>query len=244
MPLSTQFRHRTGQRPCGPTKLVAGKKSRCDKQEISFATITNSVSSSATSWDDKNFQIILRKYLDLKKNVDPKKELKRRAKNVGMRLIKIYKEKGVSLDAITQKVKSLGPRVKIRPKIRAKIWGAKVSKNGKVLRTSHQTMIAAELAARRSAKGFSSTGWFPAVKKLGGVPKRAERAGTGPQRGSLVEKLGSGEMSETLINQQPGAGGVMDKNDALIQKALDDETKDMTDYIVKKLNEAARKNGL
>lgn len=203
------------------------------------------MSNKAATWDDKNFQFALKEYCNLKKNVEPKKELRRRAKNIGMRLIKIYKEKGVSLDAITQKVKSLGVRVKIRPKIRAKTFAAKLSKKGKLLHTPHQEMIAAELRARRSAKGFTATGWFPAVKALGGNPRRTERPGTGPQRGTLIEELGSDtEISETLVNQQPGAELVMDKNDTDIQKALDDETLDMVTYIIKKQDEVARKNGL
>lgn len=202
------------------------------------------MSNNLATWDDKNFKFALKEYLNLRKNVDPKKELKRRAKNVGIRLIKIYKDKGVSLDAITQKVKSLGARVKIRPRIRAKVFSTKLSKKGKPLRTPHQEMIAAELRARRSAKGFTATGWFPAVKALGGNPRRRESPGTGPQRGTLIEKLGSGEMSETLINEQPGAELVMSKNGADIQKALDDETADMVSYIIKKQDEAARRNGL
>lgn len=202
------------------------------------------MSTTANTWDDKNFQFALKEYCNFKKNVDPKKELRRRAKNIGMRLIKLYKDKGVSLDDITQKVKSLGVRVKIRPKLLAKTFSAKVSKKGKILKTPHQVLIQAELNARRSAKGFTSTGWFPAVKKLGGNPRRQERAGTGPQRGSLIEKLGDTEVSETLINNQPGAEIVLQKNEALMQKALDDETLDMVDYIIKKQNAAARKNGL
>src|ERR1700744_2884535 len=70
--------------------------------------------------DDRTFKKALSQSLDLKKNVDPPKELKRRAKNIGLRLIKIYKQKGVELEDITAKVRSLGNRVKVRPKIKAK----------------------------------------------------------------------------------------------------------------------------
>lgn len=182
-------------------------------------------------WDDKGFQKAIKAYCDIKKNVDLKKELKRRAKNVGMRLIKIYKDKGVVLDDITQKVRSLGTRVRIRPKILA---------SGK----SFKQMIAAELRARKSAKGFTSTGWFPSVEKLGGSPRREMRPGGGPRRGKLIEKLGMGEMSETLVNQQPGAEHTHDKNVTLEQQALDAETADLVTYIVRKQDEAARKNGL
>lgn len=199
------------------------------------------MSTPAFTWDDKAFTKALRQYLDLKKNVNPAKELRRRGKNVGIRLIKIYKEKGVVLADITDKVKSLGYRVKIRQKIRLK---GKLTKRGKWRGITRRQMIAAELRARKSAKGFTATGWFPSVTNLGGNPKREMRSGSGPRRGKLIEKLGSGEMSETLVNQQPGAGLVQTKNRSLEQAALDAETADMVIYIDKKLREAAAKNGL
>lgn len=187
-----------------------------------------------TEWDDKGFQKALRVYLDLRKNVDPNKELRRRAKNIGLTLIKIYKDKGVDLNAITQKVNSLGNRVKIRPKIRLK---------GKLKGKSHKQMIAAELRARRSSKGFAATGWFPSVKALGGSP-RDKGTRTAPQRGKLEEKLTGNNISETLVNQQPGSGYVMNKTKSDCQKALDDETADLVKYITRKQNEAAKKAGL
>lgn len=193
--------------------------------------------SSPATYDDRAFKKALKSYLDLKKNVDPKKELKRRAKNVGMRLIKLYKEHGVNLQAITTKVKSLGDRVKIRPKIRAK---ARLDPS----KWTYKRMIAAELRARRSAKGFTSTGWFPPVEKLGGNPKREVRAGGGPRRGKLVEKLSGFDISETLVNQQPGAAYVLEKNAALAQAALDAETADMVVYMDRQLKKAAKSNGL
>lgn len=195
------------------------------------------MSNAPLTWDDKEFMRALRKYCDLRGTLDLKKELRRRAKNVGMKLVKLYKEKGVTLSAITQKVRALekGKTVRIRPTIRAK---------GRAKKSSYKEMVTAELNARRSAKGFTSTGWFPAVEKLGGTPKRAIRGNGGPRRGKLVEKVGAGELSETLINQQPGAAHVLDKNKALIQQALDEETADMVVYIVKKLDESRRKNGL
>lgn len=196
------------------------------------------------SWDDKNFKKALRLYLDLKKNVDPVKELKRRAKNIDIKLIKLYKDKGTSLAQITQEVRALGPRVKIRPKIRAKIFNDKKGKKNKVLVSSHQRMINAELNARRSAKGFTATGWFPSLKKLGGAPNRKVRDGTGPERGTIVEKLTGTNISETLINQQPGASVVMKKEQSGCQKVVDAETADLTKYNIRKLNEAARKAGL
>lgn len=181
--------------------------------------------------DDKDFQKSLKTYLDLRKNVDPKKELRRRAKNVGMRLTRIYKTKGVSLQEITAKVNSLGSRVKIRPKIRAK--------KGKTFRQK----IRMELSARRSAKGFTATGWFPAVEKLGGNPKRVQRPGGGPRRGKLIERMGFFEKSETLVNQQPGAAHVQGKTSALEQQALNQETADMVKYIQRKQAQAAKRSG-
>lgn len=190
---------------------------------------------SSATWDDAGFKKALGQYLDLKKNVDPPKELRRRAKNVGIRLIKLYKDKGVKLEDITQF--AIGDNIRIRPKIRAQ---AKADPGN----WPYKKMVRRELNARRSAKGFTSTGWFPAVKKLGGSPQRKARSGTGPQRGKLDEKLTGFNISETLINQQPGAAHVMQKNKALAQQALDAETADMVKYIAKKENEAARKAGL
>lgn len=203
------------------------------------------------SWDDTQFRYALKAYLDIRKNVDPKKELKRRAKNVGMRLIKIYKEKGVVLSEITAKVKSLGFRVKIRPKLRQLFQISKLQRKLARLQgvkgtraMTMQQLIGKETRARRSAKGFTTTGWFPAVEKLGGNPKRQVRAGTGPRRGKLIEKLSGNNISEALVNQQPGAGTVMDKTAAPVQQVLDDEAKDMMDYVIRKQQEAAKKAGL
>lgn len=184
--------------------------------------------------DDRDFQKSLKQYLDLRKNVDPKKELRRRAKNVGMRLVRIYKDKGVVLQDITAKVRSLGNRVRIRPKIRAK---------GKLQKWTYKKWIAAELRARRSAKGFTATGWFPSVESLGGNPKRQQRSGGGPRRGKLIERMGLFERSETLVNQQSGAAHVQDKTTNLEQQALDQETADMVKYILRKQAQAAKRNG-
>ena len=192
--------------------------------------------SSPATYDDRAFKKALKNYLDLRKNVDPKKELKRRAKNVGMRLVKIYKDKGVSLQEISAKVASLGDRLKVRPKIRAK---------GRLnpRKWTHRRMVAAELRARKSAKGFTATGWFPSVERLGGTPRDNVKR-TGPRRGKLIEKLTGFDISETLINQQPGAAHVMEKNTTPIQAALDAETADIVKYTDRKLREAAKRNGL
>lgn len=188
------------------------------------------MSAFSAEWDDRDFMKALGYYCDLKKSVDKKKELRRRAKNVGLRLVRIYKQKGVNLSDITTKVKSLGKRVKVRPKIRAK-------------KGTFKKMIAMELRARKSAKGFTATGWFPSVEKLGGTPRDTVRR-TGPRRGKLIEKLGLGEMSETLVNEQPGAAHLQEKASSDMQAALDAETDDMCKYIIKKLDETKRKAGL
>jgi len=191
--------------------------------------------SNSATWDDKNFKAALKKYLDLRKNVDPKTELRRRAKNVGMKLITLFKKKGVSTTEITSKVRSLGDRVRVRDKLR---------KKGRALGWTWARTIRAEANARRSAKGFTATGWFPATEKLGGNPKRAIRPGGGPRRGSLVEKMGFTEKSETLINDQGGAGHTAGKLKTDMQSALDKETADMVKYIDRKLAQAAKRNGL
>lgn len=193
------------------------------------------MANTGTEWQVAGFQKALKEYLNLKKNVDPKKELRRRAKNIGMRLIKLYKDKGVVLSDISEF--HIGDTIKIRPKI----W-AKAKKNPK--KWTYKRMVRAELNARRSAKGFTSTGWFPSVTKLGGSPKRQLRAGGGPHRGSLEERLCGNDISETLVNSQPGAGHVHDKNKGDFQNALNQETEDIVKYVAKKQNEAARKVGL
>lgn len=193
------------------------------------------MSKTGATWNDTNFKNGLKNYLDFKRNVDPKTELRRRAKNVGMRLVGIFKTKGVSLSDITSKARSLGGRLKVRPKILAK---------GKALGWTWARILRAETNARRSAKGFTSTGWFPSVEKLGGSPKRAIRPGGGPRRGKLIEKMGTFVKSETLVNEQPGAGHTADKTAGDTQKALDDETADMAAYVDRKLRQAARRNGL
>lgn len=187
---------------------------------------------SGTSWDDRGFQQALKQYLDFKKNVQPQQELRRRAKNIGLRLIKIYKEKGAKISDIS--ASQLPKIIKIRPKIRAK---AKANK------LSYTQMRASEIRARRSAIGFTATGWFPPVKKLGGQP-RDKGTRTGPQRGKLVEQLAGNNISETLINQQPAAALIMQRAPDLCQKVLDNETADMVKYIVRKMNDAAKKAGL
>lgn len=183
------------------------------------------------TWDDTRFKATIKRYCDLKKRVDLKKELRRRAKNVGMRLIKFFAERGVDVREIEDKVKSLGYRVKVRSKI-LKLRG----KRGGLI--SKKRMISLEIRARKNAKGFTSTGWFPAVEKLGGNPKDKKKR-TGPRRGFLVERFSNINKSETLVNRQPGAAHTMDKLKTPVQAALDAEVEDMMKYIHRKLQEAA-----
>jgi len=194
-----------------------------------------------TEWDDTAFRAALKDYMNLRKNVDPAKEIKRRGKNIGMRLITVYKEKGVVLNDISAKVKSLGKHVKIRPKIRQK--ARRWTHTSKGQRWTYKRMIAAEVRARKSAKNFTATGWFPSVEKLGGSPRDKQHR-TGPKRGKLIEKLTGSNVSETLVNQQPGSVVVANKATGLVQKALDAETADMVKYIVRKQNQAKQRNGL
>jgi hypothetical protein len=194
------------------------------------------MSSQPLTWDDRAFKRALRAYLDLRGNVNPKQELRRRAKNVGLKLVKIYKKESANPQKIASKIQSLGKRVKIRPKIRAK---AKIAPQV----WTHKKMIAAELRARKAATGFTATGWFPAVEQLGGSPRDKPNR-KGPRRGKLIEKLTGNNQSETLVNSQPGASTVSLKAGDAEQKALDQETADMVAYIVRRQQQAARRNGL
>lgn len=195
-------------------------------------------------YDDSGLTQALRIYFDIRKNIDPKKELRRRAKNIGMRLIRVTKEATPSkaeivTDATTAggkkvlKSTTTGFRVRVRPSImkRNVLWAKKVQM---------------ELRARVRSRTFTATGWFPAVERLGGTPRR-KRGVRGPKRGRLVEKFGALEMSETLINDQPGAAQTMDRAEARghsMTKVLEDERDDILKYVQRKQAEAARRAGL
>lgn len=186
------------------------------------------------SYDDSGWSKAFAQYLDIRKNIKPKPEIRRRAKNIGMRLITISKKSGPSKGEITTKVRGLSYRLRIRPSIRKRFPGNK------------DKQIEAELRARIRARAFTATGWFPAVEKLGGNPqgKVAQSAQRGPRRGRLVERLGIFEFSESLINDQPGAAQVMDRSGNGMQMAIEQEMRDMLKYIIRKQAEAARKAGL
>ena len=104
-------------------------------------------------------------------------------------------------------------------------------------------MIEAEIRARQAARSFTATGWFPAVESLGGSPTISRRV-TGPKRGRLVEKGGSSSMSETLINEQPGAEQTANRAGSALQEALNQERDDLLKYVNRKLDEKARSAGL
>lgn len=187
----------------------------------------------AFTWDDSRFKVAIKQYCEIRKRIDLKKELRRRAKNVGMRLIKFFAERGMDVNEMIAKVKSLGYRVKVRTKIKQ----LRGKKGGRI---SRKRMISLEIRARRNSKAFTATGWFPAVEKLGGNPKD-KKTRTGPRRGFLVERLSGSKKSETLVNRQPGAGYTMDKLKTPVQAALDAEVEDMMKYIHRKQAEAAAK---
>lgn len=182
-----------------------------------------------SSFDDRDFQRALKQYLDLRGNVDPQKELRRRAKNIGMRLIAIYKIWTPSRELIRNKVRALGKRVKIREAIR--------KKGGQL-----PGMIRAEIRARQNAISFTATGWFPAVTKLGGRPRKKKNL-RGPMRGSMEERQGS-RAHVTLVNEQPGAAQVAKHAGAAMQHAIDAERDDMLIYIERKIDQNVRRSGL
>lgn len=183
-----------------------------------------------SSYDDAALQTALRQYFDIKKNVDPDKEIRRRAKNVGMRLIRIFKARAPTPAQIQAEAAKIDFALKTRDSIKRK--------GG-----SRQKQVKAELRARIAARQFTATGWFPAVEALGGNPKAAKRI-KGPKRGRLVEQKGSLSVSETLINEQPGAEHVATKNGHATQRALDEEAADMMEYVMRKQEQAARSAGL
>jgi hypothetical protein len=185
----------------------------------------------SVTYDDSGLSEAFRMYFDLKKNIDIKKEVRRRAGNVALRLVGIYKKNAPSKGDITTKVDSLGYRVKVRPKIR------------KLAGKTQWKKIQLELAARQRARTFTCTGWFPAAEKLGKSPRK-NRGVTGPIRGRHQEKASLLSVTETLINDQPGAAHMMDRSGNALQMALDKERDDMLKYIMRKQDEAARKAGL
>lgn len=194
------------------------------------------------TFDDSGWKEAFRQYLDIKKNVDPGKELRRRAKNVAIRLIKSFGDNAPSREEIARAVRTLGWHVKIRPKIKEKTKAMAIKGKGRGGRRRAQ--IAMELRARQNARTFTATGWFPALEKLGGNPRR-KKAVRGPERGRLDEKLTGLKIYELMTNAQPGAAQVVDRATGnILQAALDSERDDMIAYIERKLEEAARKAGL
>lgn len=182
------------------------------------------------SYDDTAMRAALRQYLDIKKNVDPDKEVRRRAKNVGMKLIKIFKGNAPTAAQIKADAQKIGFALKTRPGI--------LKKHG-----SRAKQVKAEIAARIAARTYTATGWFPAVEALGGSPKAAARV-KGPHRGSIAQKRGSASVQVTLTNSQPGAEQTASKNGNAMQQALDLEAEDMMKYVMRKQDEEARKAGL
>jgi len=182
------------------------------------------------TYDDSAMRSALKQYLDLRKNVDPDTEVKRRAKNVGMKLITIYKGNAPTAAQIKADAAKIGFALKVRGGIQKK--GGKRAKQ-----------IKAEIRARVNARMFTATGWFPAVEALGGSPKIPKRV-NGPKRGKIEQNRGSASVQVTLINDQPGAEHTAEIKGNAMQQALDAETADMVDYINRKLAQAANDSGL
>lgn len=180
-------------------------------------------------YDQRGMNRAISAYLDIKKNLDPKKEIRRRAKNVSLRLIRLYKKEAPDASEIRQKVTSLGNRVLIRQRIRQ-------------LDRSLEKKIKAEVQARINARMFTATGWFPSAEALGAQPKIAQRV-TGPKRGRIKQDFHRGKALVTMTNSQPAAD-YMDKRSNLLSQALRGEINDILTYVQKKLDQAARRNGL
>ncbi len=193
-------------------------------------------------YDDSGLRSALRDYLDLRKNVDPGKELKKRAINIGYKLIIIYVRTGADKEEIMQAVKALGWRVKTRLKIRQR---TRVGKKGKPVKLTRQQQILMEMKARANAASFTSTGWFTAITALGGNPRRAlKKKFKGPVRGDIKQSLRGTDPFIQLENLQPAAELVANRDGGAIQKALDEERDDILVYVMRKQDEAAAKNGL
>lgn len=188
-----------------------------------------------STYDDSGLQAALKEYLDIKKNVDPATEVKRRAKNVCLRLVRAFKQAAPTPDDI----KAVGFRVKVRPRIAAFTR----SRRGKTSIIPRGQQVKKEIAARVAARTLTAAGWFPAAVALGANPKLGKRV-RGQRLGSVDMKLGGTEPNVTMTNAQPGAAHTDDRGGNAMQKALDAETADMVKYIDRKHDKAARKAGL
>lgn len=183
-----------------------------------------------TSHEDRDMLKALESYLDFKSNVDPKKEIRKRAKNIAIKLIVAYKDKAPAVSKIDQKIDALGDsRVKIRPRFK---------NTGKSLRQQ----VKAEARARKNARMFTATGWFKSAEALGAKPKIGAKV-QGPKRGKIKEQFTGNKSLVTMTNQQPAAN-IVDAKGNLIKQAIKDETKDIMDYVRDKQQQAASNNGL
>jgi flagellar biosynthesis regulator FlaF len=183
-------------------------------------------------YEQREFERTLRQYLDINKNANTKTEIRKRGRNVGMKMITIFAKSAPSSSFIKTKVQGLEYRVRTRPSIMKRT-------------KDRDRQIAMELRARLNARKFTATGWFPPVEKLGGNPRRKLNAAKlrGPKRGKLVEKMGIFEKSETLYNEQPGAARTLERAGNAPQQALREEMQDMEKYIRRKQAQAAARGG-
>jgi hypothetical protein len=184
----------------------------------------------AFTYDDSGLQSAIKEYLEIKGNIDPDKEIRRRAKNVGMKLIRIFKSNAPTKEQIQTAAKSRGYKLKTR---------ASIKKKG----GSRESQVKAEIKARVNARTFTATGWFPAVEALGGSPKIAQRV-KGPRRGKIEQKQARSSVQVTLVNDQPGAEHTATMKGNAMQQALDMEAEDIAKYVLRKQAQAARKAGL
>lgn len=187
-------------------------------------------------YDDSGLKEALKEYCNWRKNIDPDKELKKRAIAIGYKLVKIYVTSGAQKEQIITQLKSLGYRVRIRQRF---------LQRGKAARLSRKKLIAMEVKARTNAVSFTASGWFAAIQRLGGNPSRGlKRKLPGVVRGDLKEKLGGVNPFIELINLQPAAALVADRDGGAIQTALDLEVADIMVYVLRKQSEVAKRNGL
>lgn len=179
----------------------------------------------------------LKQYLDIKKNLDPAQEVRRRAKNIGMRLIRMYSKVAPSVSDIISKFDSLHYRIKVRASI-----ASKTGKKGRKLARKIQLMK--ELRARINARMFTATGWFGPVERLGGKPRKENKKIRGIAPGFLLENLSGMNPSEELVNLYSGAAQDDARAGGGVKKACDEEADDIKVYLDKKNEEAAQKAGL
>lgn len=171
------------------------------------------------------------------RDIDPPQEVKRRAKNVGIKLIGLYGDASPPIANIISAVDALDWRVKTRK-------SARIGPGGK--RLSRRAQIKKELRLRIASRKFSATGWFTPVTKLGGNPRGALKGKkpVGQGKGELIEQLYGNNPSEELVNLYLGAAQTDALAGGAVKKACDAEADDIKVYLEAKKEKAAQKAGL